>query len=86
DGADVVVRHETFGAYAIHFDGPDEIRFCENETNVAKLFGGEATGHLYKDGFHEYLVEGRKDAVSTHKGTKVAGIYRRTVAAGASTT
>lgn len=86
DGADVVVRHETFGAYAIHFDEPDEIRFCENETNVAKLFGGEATGHSYKDGFHEYLVEGRKDAASTHGGTKVAGIYRRTVAAGASTT
>ena len=50
-----------------------------------KLFGSEETGHLCKDGFHEYLVAGRKDAVGSHKGTKAAGIYRRTVAAGAST-
>ena len=34
-GDDVVVKHETLGAYAIHFDGPDEIKFCENETNAA---------------------------------------------------
>ncbi len=82
---DVVVRHETLGAYAIHFDGPDEIKFCENESNGPKLFGDAETGHLYKDGFHNYVVGGRKDAVSSHKGTKAAGIYRRTVAAGAST-
>ena len=40
------------------------------------------TGRLYKDGFHDYLVDGRKDAVGSHKGTKAAGIYRRTVAGG----
>jgi hypothetical protein len=82
----VVVKHEKLGAYAIHFDRPDEIKFCENETNVAKLYGSEETGHLYKDGFHDYLVGGHKHAVGSHKGTKAAGIYRRTVAAGDSTT
>jgi hypothetical protein len=81
----VVAKHETLGAYAIHFDGPDEIRFCENETNAPKLYGSEETGHLYKDGFNEYLVGGHKHAAGSHRGTKAAGIYRRTVAAGAST-
>ena len=57
-GDDVVVNHETLGAYAIHFDGSDEIKFCDNETNVAKLYGSAETGHLCKDGFHEYLVGG----------------------------
>jgi hypothetical protein len=85
-GNDVVVKHEKLGAYAIHFDRPDEIKFCENETNVAKLYGSEETGHFYKDGFHDYLVGGHKHAVGSHKGTKAAGIYRRTVAAGDSTT
>jgi hypothetical protein len=85
-GDDVVVSHETLGAHVIHFDGPDEIKFCENETNVAKLFGSEATGLFCKDGFHEYLVAGRKDAVGSHRGTKAAGIYRRTIAAGDSIT
>jgi len=86
DGARVVVKHETFGAYAIHFDEPDEIKFCENETNAARLYGGDETGGFYKDGFHDYLVEGREGAVSADKGTKVAGIYRRMVPAGGSTT
>src|SRR5712671_2246384 len=84
-GDDVVVKHETLGAYAIHFDGPNEIKFCENESNAPKLFGGVETGHLYKDGFHDYLVGGRNDAVSSQQGSKAAGIYWRTVAAGAST-
>jgi hypothetical protein len=84
-GDDVVVKHETLGPFAIHFDGPDEIKFCENETNVAKLYGSNETGLFCKDGFHDYLVGGHKNAVGSHRGTKAAGIYRRTVAAGAST-
>lgn len=83
---DVVVRHETLGAYAIHFEGADEIKFCENESNNPKLFGSGETGRLYKDGFHEYLVGGRKDAVGSDRGTKAAGIYRRTVPGGANVT
>ncbi|HET9352923.1 MAG TPA: hypothetical protein VFO32_02895, partial [Sphingomicrobium sp.] len=85
-GDDVVAAHEMLGAYTIHFERPDEIKFCENETNTAKLYGGGETGRLHKDGFHDYLVGGAKHAVGSHKGTKAAGIYRRTVAAGASTT
>ncbi len=84
-GDDVVATHEMLGAYTIHFERPDEIKFCENETNAAKLYGGGETGRLHKDGFHDYLVGGAKHAVGLHKGTKAAGIYRRTVAAGAST-
>jgi hypothetical protein len=85
-GDDVLVKHSKLYAYAVHFDGPDEIRFCENETNVARVFGGQETGGQSKDGFHEYLVKGRKDAVDSSQGTKAAGIYRRTVPSGASTT
>src|SRR5262249_57569475 len=71
---------------ALHLDRPDEIQFCENETNVARVFGGEPTAGHYKDGFHDYLVKADTKAVSSHHGTKVAGIYRRTIAAGDSAT
>jgi hypothetical protein len=84
-GDDVLVKHGKLGAYTVHFDKPDEIKFCENETNIAKLYGGEASGHLFKDGFHDYLVNGNRSAVDSSKGTKAAGIYRRRIAAGAST-
>jgi hypothetical protein len=84
-GDDILVRHSKLYAYSVHFEKPDEIRFCDNETNAAKLFASKDTGGLYKDGFHEYLVKGRKDAVDSSQGTKAAGIYRQTIPAGAST-
>ena len=83
-GDGVVVNHPKLGTYAIQFDNPDEVKFCENDTNAAKLYGTDDTGHLYKDGFHEYVVKNRQDAVHSSKGTKAAGIYRRTVPTGGS--
>ena len=85
-GNNVVAKHGKLGIYTIHFEKPDEIKFCENETNVARLYGGEDAGRLYKDGFHDYVVKGSRSAVGTRTGTKAAGIYRRTVPSGASTT
>jgi hypothetical protein len=85
-GDDVVVNHEKVGIYAVQFDRPDEIKFCENETNVAKLYGRQETGYRYKDGLHDYVVRRRETAVDSSRGTKAAGIYRRTIAAQDSTT
>jgi hypothetical protein len=85
-GNDVVVKHEQIGIYAVHFEGPDEIKFCENETNVSRLRGGQGAGGLYKDGLHDYLVKGCQNAVGTSEGTKAAGIYRRTILSRGSTT
>jgi len=85
-GNAVVAKHGKLGAYTIHFENPEEIKFCENETNHARLYGSEDAGRLYKDGFHEYVVEGNQSAVSTRSGTKAAGIYRRTVPSGAAAT
>jgi hypothetical protein len=85
-GDSVVVTHRTLGVHAVQFERPDDIKFCENESNVEKLFGSAPTGRLYKDGLNDYVVHGLEKAVDPHTGTKAAGIYRRTIAAGASTT
>jgi hypothetical protein len=85
-GDNVVVSHDKLGTYAVHFEGPDEIKLCDNETNVAKLYGTEGKRGLYKDGFHDYLTKGDDNAVGSSKGTKAAGIYRCIVAPDASTT
>src|SRR5262249_9716839 len=53
-GQDIVVNHRKLGVYAVHLEMPDEIQFCENETNVPKLYGAESAHELYKDGFHDY--------------------------------
>ena len=82
-GQDVVVDHAKLGTYTVHLEAPDEIQFCENETNAAKLFGAEVRG-LYKDGLHDYLIAGNRKAVSSFGGTKAAGIYKRTIPSGGS--
>jgi hypothetical protein len=85
-GEHVALSHESLGYFTVYFDGADEIKFCENETNVAKLFGGDDPGRLYKDGINEYVVNGNRNAVDDRKGTKAAGIFRRTVVAGGAET
>jgi hypothetical protein len=85
-GDGVIAMHEELGVYAVQFERPDDIRFCENESNVERLFASGPTGRLYKDGLDDYLVHGQEKAVDLRKGTKAAGIYRRTIAGGASAT
>src|SRR6185312_10636306 len=85
-GDAVIATHEELGIYAVQFERPDDIKFCENESNVERLFASAPTGRPYKDGLNDYVVHGQEKAVDSRKGTKGAGIYRRTIAAGASTT
>jgi hypothetical protein len=85
-GDAVIATHEQLGVYALQFERPDDIKFCENESNVERLFASEPTGGLYKDGLNDYVVHGHEHAVDDRRGTKAAGLYRRTVAAGGSTT
>lgn len=88
------LKHPTWLEFQAHFDtaevrglpdarpggaGYPELVFCENETNAPNLYGAKTTG-FFKDGFHEYVVNGRRGAVNPAKtGTKAAGLYRLTV-------
>jgi len=47
--------------------------FTENETNTRKLFGTETWTPYVKDAFHEFLIQGRTEAVNPKQtGTKAA--------------
>jgi len=84
-GPRVVARHATEGAYVLHCEGAPELLFTENDTNVARLFDAPNGVHHVKDAFHEYVVNGRSDAVNPDRiGTKCAARYRTTVPAGGS--
>jgi hypothetical protein len=64
-----------------------EMLFTENETNSARLWGGENGSPHLKDSINDYLVHGKKDAVnSAHTGTKAAAHYPLTVPAGETVT
>ncbi len=56
-------------------EGPPRILFTENETNHARLYGVANGAPHVKDAFHEYVVQGRRDAVNAEGGTKAAAHY-----------
>ena len=77
----LLLEHETLKRYFFEI-GLDpkgkqpELLFTDNETNLARLFNAANAGPFVKDGFHDYLIQGRKDAVNSKNfGTKVAPHY-----------
>ncbi|MEA2693720.1 MAG: hypothetical protein QOJ16_3107 [Acidobacteriota bacterium] len=67
-------------------DGEPELLFCENETNVRRLYGVNTPG-FFKDAIHEHVIHGRGDAVNPARtGTKMAAHYRMTLPPGGSAT
>jgi hypothetical protein len=83
DGA-ILARHAQLGEMWLQFEGTPELLFCENETNVRRLYGVERPGP-FKDGIHEYVIQGVATAVSARQGTKAAIRYRVVVPAGRAT-
>jgi hypothetical protein len=83
-GADggLVLSHETLENYHAYVDGKAEAIFCDNDTNVSRVFGAPSAPGYFKDAFHEYIVHGSQSAVNPHKtGTKAAFRFPLTVAA-----
>ena len=62
---------------------PPSPLFCENETNVQRLYDSAAAQTPYpKDGINDHVIHGADTVNPAGKGTKMAFWYRVTVAAG----
>ena len=73
-GGGVEVDHPELGEFRVDFDSAPTLLFCDNDTNPRRLFGMNEVRGYFKDAFHEYLVQGRHDAVNpAQTGTKVGG-------------
>src|SRR5215831_10263053 len=76
----VQARHAQLGEFRLRFEQADRLLFCDNETNLPRLFGVKVQGY-FKDAFHEYVVHHRTEAVNpAGRDTKVAGLYLREIA------
>ena len=86
DGSGALVAvHPSFGTYYLYVDGDASKLFCENETNVARLYGQHANG-CFKDAFHEFIVGKNPAAVNpSQRGTKAGVLFTADVAAGQQT-
>lgn len=75
-----------WGCFTLVFEAQDRLIFCDNDTNLQKIFGAAASPGYLKDGFNEFIVDRRYNAVNPEgRGTKVAGVYHRIVPAGGAT-
>jgi hypothetical protein len=75
--------HASLGRFTLSFEAQDRLIFCDNDTNFPKVFGVTGPAGYCKDGVDEFIVHGRQDAINPEGlGTKVAGVYYRTVPGG----
>lgn len=71
----ILARHDHLGNYHCYLDGSPDVLFCDNETNVQRLYGMSDPGY-FKDAFHDYVIHARKSAVNPAlTGTKAAAHY-----------
>jgi len=74
--------HPTLGTYYLYVEGDASKLFCENETNVARLYGQQVKGY-FKDAFHDFIVNKNSAAVNPSRcGTKAGVLFSAEVASG----
>ena len=81
-GATIEIDHPLFGDLELLAgDGPagdpPTVLFCENETNVARLYGDSDGTPYPKDGINDHVVDGSATVNPALVGTKAACWYRR---------
>jgi hypothetical protein len=75
--------HRQLESYCLYCEPADDVLFTENESNMARLYGVPNATPFVKDGFHEFVVQGRHDAVNSERvGTKAAPHYVHSLGAG----
>ncbi len=90
--SELLCEHHELGSYKLAFQptaatGRPELLFTDNETNTARLFGSPDGQAYAKDAFHDYVIEGRGEAVNPERsGTKAAALFRLRLGPGRSVT
>ncbi len=80
-----LVHYSSLSTLRFRARTPTEVLFTNNETNATRLFDSDEGPAYAKDAFHEYVVNGKTDAVNPDpRGTKAALHYRLDVGAGES--
>lgn len=86
DETTIRLNHDNAGSFYLYSNKQVPALFCENETNVSRLYGVNAKGP-FKDGINDFIVNGVAEAVNkNHRGTKAAFNYDVTIPANGSYT
>jgi hypothetical protein len=81
----IEVYHQLFDKFKLYVEEADELAFCENESNMERVFGKPNDSPYVKDGVNNYIISGDKKYVNPNDiGTKASAVYRKEVPAGES--
>ena len=88
DATSVLVEHPFLGdlellASAASDGSAPTLLFCENETNLPRLFGAEPTTPYPKDGINDHVIHGAATVNPERRGTKCAVWYKLEIPSGA---
>ncbi|MGD0800807.1 MAG: glucosidase [Terracidiphilus sp.] len=64
----------------LYCNAPDELLFCENETNTVRLWNTAAATPYPKDGINDYLIAKTNTVNPALNGTKASAAYHLTIA------
>ena len=71
----IMIQHVELEGYHCYFDGDPGLLFCDNETNLGRLYKQPTEGY-FKDAFHDFVIDGNHRAVNPERyGTKAAGHF-----------
>lgn len=81
-GHAISIHHPALGNMTLYAESPDNLLFCENETNTEKLYDASSPHRFYKDGINDFITQGSATINPANTGTKSAVHYQRTVLPG----
>lgn len=83
----IFIDHLVLGKSILHADSPDQLLFCDNETNPEKCYSVQVKKDCYyKDGINDYIVHGNSSVNPGQSGTKASFHFKKIIEAGKSET
>lgn len=74
EDGDIYIHQRTMGEYHLYYEGEAKPAFCENDTNIRRLYNVRKEG-FFKDGINDYVVKGSRSYINPeNRGTK-AGVW-----------
>jgi hypothetical protein len=69
------VFHKDLGQLWLHTEGNSEVLFCDNETNMKRLYNFDSGHQYHKDGINDHIVHNADTINLKNTGTKAAVNY-----------
>ncbi|MCU7548559.1 glucosidase [Chitinophagaceae bacterium LB-8] len=78
----IFIDHKKLGNYTLYQEADAPLLFCDNETNLQRLYNVTNTSQYVKDGINNYIIHDNVNAINHTFGTKASVNHEITVKGG----